>query len=187
MAVASDRRFLMLPNPENKRRLDMPAIASHSILLDLTPQAAWAKLRDLSLAPHYVPGLTGCQFHPGAQEGVGASRRVFRKGGQYLDESVVSWQEDVGFVLRLHKGSNDSPFPFREASFSYALQAEGASTRITLQMSYSLRGGRLMELMLGKAFNKVVRQIAENLKAYYETGRTQNPDMAVSTSNINVA
>jgi len=154
----------------------MSAIASHSILLDLTPQAAWTKLRDLSLAPHYVPGLTGCQFHPGAQEGVGASRRVLRKGGQYLDESVVQWHEGTGFVLRLHKGSNDSPFPFRQASFSYALQAEGNATRITLQMSYSLRGGRLFEGLLAKAFNNVVRQIAENLKAFYETGRTQNPD-----------
>ena len=165
----------------------MSAIASHSVLLDLPPQAAWAKLRDLSLAPHYVPGLTGCQFHPGATQGVGASRRVLRKGGQYLDESVVQWQEGTGFVLRLHKGGNDSPFPFRQASFSYALQAEGTATRITLQMSYSLRGGKLFERLLAKAFNKVVRQIAENLKAYYETGQTQNPDMAVSISNIDVA
>ena len=165
----------------------MPAIASHSVFLDLTPQAAWTKLRDLSLAPHYVPGLTGCQFHPGPTEGLGASRRVLRKGGQYLDESVMQWQEGTGFVLLLHKGSNGSPFPFREASFSYALQAEGIATRITLQMHYSLRGGRLVEWLLAKAFNKVVQQIAENLKAFYETGRTQNADMAVSTSNINVA
>ncbi|PNB71566.1 SRPBCC family protein [Pseudomonas sp. GW456-E7] len=165
----------------------MPAIASHSVPLDLTLQAAWTKLRDLSLAPHYVPGLTGCLFHPGPKEGLGTSRRVLRRGGQYLDESVMQWQEGTGFVLLLHKGSNGSPFPFREASFSYALQAEGDTTRITLQMRYSLRGGRLAEWLLAKAFNKVVRQIAENLKAYYETGRTQNADMAVSTSNINVA
>ncbi|MGX1085428.1 SRPBCC family protein [Pseudomonas sp. AP3_22 TE3818] len=165
----------------------MSAIASHSVVLNLTPQAAWAKLRDLSLAPHYVPGLTGCQFHPGPKEGLGASRRVLRKGGQYLDESVMQWQEGSGFVLLLHKGSNGSPFPFREASFSYALQAEGDVTRITLQMRYSLRGGRLFERLLAKAFNKVVQQIAEYLKAFYETGRTQNSDMALSTSNIDVA
>ncbi|PPA03835.1 SRPBCC family protein [Pseudomonas sp. MWU12-2312b] len=156
----------------------MSAIASHSVVLDLPPQAAWAKLRDLSLAPHYVPGLTGCRFHPGPQEGIGASRRVLRKGGQYLDESVVKWQEGIGFALLLHKGSNGSPFPFREASFSYSLQSEGAVTRITLQMSYSLRGGRLAEWLLAKAFDKVVLQIAENLKAYYETNRTQNPDLS---------
>jgi hypothetical protein len=151
-------------------------VASHSVVLNLTQQAAWAKLRDLSLAPHYVPGLTGCQFHPGAREGVGASRRVLRKNGQYLDESVVQWQEGTGFVLRLHKGGNDSPFPFREARFSYALQAQGNATGITLEMNYRLRGGRLLEGLLAKAFNNVVRQIAENLKAFYETGRTQNPD-----------
>ncbi|BCX69453.1 MULTISPECIES: SRPBCC family protein [Pseudomonas] len=155
----------------------MSAIASHSVLLDLSLPAAWAKLRDLSLAPHYVPGLTGCQFHPGAHEGVGASRRVFRKGGQWLDETVVQWQEGVGFVLVLHKASGGAPFPFREACFSYTLQAEGDATRITTRMSYSLRGGRLVEGLLGKAFNKVVREIALNLKAYYETGKTQNADL----------
>ncbi|NUT78796.1 SRPBCC family protein [Pseudomonas sp. C1C7] len=159
----------------------MSATASHSLLLNLPPQTTWAKLSNLSLAPHYVPGLTGSHFHPGPKEGVGASRRVLRRGGQYLDESVVQWQEGTGFVLRLHKDSNDSPFPFRQASFSYALQPAGQATRITLQMHYSLRGGRLMEKLLGKAFDKVVRQIAENLKAYYETGRTQNTDLKPAT------
>ncbi|MFJ2685289.1 SRPBCC family protein [Pseudomonas sp. NPDC087342] len=156
----------------------MPAIASHSVLLNLTPSAAWAQLRDLSLAPHYVPGLTGCQFHPGPREGLGASRRVSRKGGQWLDESVVQWQEGIGFVLILHKASAGAPFPFREASFSYTLQAEGDATRITLRMSYSLRGGWLVEKLLTKAFNNVVREIAKNLKAYYETGKTQNPQFS---------
>jgi len=151
----------------------MPATACHSVLLELSPPAAWAKLRDLRLAPHYVPGLTGCQLHPGPVEGLGASRRVFRKGGQWLDESVVQWQDGVGFVLVLHKASAGAPFPFREASFSYALQREGEFSRMTTQMHYSLRGGRLMEKLLGKAFNKVVRQIAENLKLYYENGIAQ--------------
>ena len=142
----------------------MPAIASHSVLLALPPKAAWAKLRDLSLAPQYVPGLTGCRLHPGPREGLGASRRVFRKGGQWLDESVVQWQEDVGFVLILHKASGGAPFPFREASFRYALRAEGDATRLTTQMSYSLRGGHLVERLLAKTFNNVVHQITENLQ-----------------------
>jgi len=154
----------------------MLAVASHSVLLRLSPQDAWTRLRDLSLAPHYVPGLTGCQFHPGKTEGLGASRRVFRKGGQWLDESVVQWQEGQGFVLVLHKANAGAPFPFREATFHYSLQAEGDATRITTCMKYSLRGGWIVEGLLGKAFVKVVRQIAENLKAYYETGQTQNAD-----------
>ncbi|MGH8383484.1 SRPBCC family protein [Pseudomonas sp.] len=154
----------------------MPVIASHSVVLNLSPAAAWDKLRDLSLAPYYVPGLTGCRFHPGPQEGLGASRRVFRKGGQWLDESVVHWQERQGFALMLHKGNAGAPLPFRQACFHYALQAEGEGTRITTSLHYHLRGGRLVERLLRGSFVKVVRQIAENLGAYYESGRTQNPD-----------
>ncbi|MHC8338981.1 hypothetical protein [Pseudomonas sp. HLT2-19-2] len=71
--------------------------------------------------------------------------------------------------------------PNLRSRFSYALQAEGDATRITTQMSYSLRGGRLMEWLLAKAFNNVVRQIAENLKAYYESGQTQNRDFLDAT------
>lgn len=153
----------------------MPAIASHSLVLDLPPAVAWSKLRDLSLAPHYVPGLTGCQFHPGAREGLGASRRVLQQNGQWLDESVVEWQDGAGFVLLLHRGERGAPFPFRQASFRYAMQAEASGTRITTSMSYSLRGGRLVEWLLQGAFNQVVKRIAENLKAFYETGETRNP------------
>ncbi|WP_423749096.1 hypothetical protein [Pseudomonas sp. VD9] len=89
----------------------------------------------------------------------------------------MQWQEDVGFVLILHKASGGAPFPFREASFRYALRAEGDATRLTTQMSYSLRGGHLVERLLAKTFNNVVHQITENLKACYESGQTQNRDV----------
>lgn len=156
----------------------MPAHASHSVHLDLSVEAAWKRLSDLSHAPHYVPGLTGCQFHPGPQRGRGASRRVLRRFGQWLDETVTDWREGSGFVLRLHQGSKGAPFPFREASFSYQLEPTDIGSRMTLRMDYRLRGGRLVEGLLAGSFNKVVRQIAENLKAYYETGMTQNPAFA---------
>ena len=47
-----------------------------------------------------------------------------------------------------------------------------------------LRGGRLAEWLLGRAFDKVVREIGENLKAYYESGRTQNKDLQDDGSAI---
>ncbi|MCE4052289.1 SRPBCC family protein [Pseudomonas sp. Au-Pse12] len=152
----------------------MPAIASHSVLLNLDNATVWASLSDLRLAPHYVPGLTGCRLHPGPAQEVGASRRVFRKGGRWLDESVVHWQEGLGFVLRLHREQAGAPFPFRQAHFHYQLQAEGSGTRVVTRLYYQMRGGRLVERLLRKAMDQVVRQIAENLKAFYETGRTQN-------------
>lgn len=155
--------------------------ARHELILDLTPQAAWARLRDLSLAPHYVPGLTGCEFHPGPRAGLGASRRVYMKRG-YLDESVAQWEEGQGLVLRLHRAEQGPPFPFLQASFRYALHPEGEGrTRLSLSLDGELRGGRLGEWLLAGALRRTVAKIAVNLKAFYETGETQNPDFA-STS-----
>ncbi|MDH0301677.1 MULTISPECIES: SRPBCC family protein [unclassified Pseudomonas] len=153
----------------------MTPVARHSVTLALPHGDAWNKLRDLTQAPRYVPGLTGCTLHPGPEEGIGASRRVRRKGGQWLDESVVAWTEGGGFVLALHKGDNGAPFPFRHATFRYALEGDDASSRITMSLHYRLRGGRLAEWLMRRAFAKAVREIAENLKAYYESGQTQNP------------
>ncbi|WP_416311593.1 SRPBCC family protein [Pseudomonas sp. W03] len=152
--------------------------ARHELILDLNPDAAWNRLRDLSLAPHYVPGLTGCEFHPGPRDGLGASRRVLMKRG-FLDESVVEWREGQGLVLRLHRAEQGPPFPFREASFRYALHPEsGGRTRLSLSLDGELRGGRLGEWLLAGALKKTVAKIAVNLKAFYETGKSQNPDYA---------
>ncbi|MNZ54013.1 Polyketide cyclase / dehydrase and lipid transport [compost metagenome] len=150
--------------------------ARHELILELPLESAWSRLRDLSLAPHYVPGLTGCEFHPGPRDGLGASRRVFMKRG-FLDESVVSWQDGEGFVLRLHRSEQGPPFPFREASFRYALRAEGMGrTRLCLSLDGELCGGRLGEWLLARALRRTVARIAGNLKAFYETGKTQNAD-----------
>ncbi|WP_370599495.1 SRPBCC family protein [Pseudomonas nitroreducens] len=152
--------------------------ARHELILDLNPDAAWNRLRDLSLAPHYVPGLTGCEFHPGPRDGLGASRRVLMKRG-FLDESVVEWREGQGLVLRLHRTEQGPPFPFREASFRYALHPEsGGRTRLSLSLDGELRGGRLGEWLLAGALRRTVAKIAVNLKAFYETGKSQNPDYA---------
>ncbi|WEJ69966.1 SRPBCC family protein [Pseudomonas sp. PSE14] len=152
--------------------------ARHELILDLNPDAAWNRLRDLSLAPHYVPGLTGCEFHPGPRDGLGASRRVLMKRG-FLDESVVEWREGQGLVLRLHRAEQGPPFPFREASFRYALHPEsGGRTRLSLSLDGELRGGRLGEWLLAGALKKTVAKIAVNLKAFYKTGKSQNPDYA---------
>ncbi|QRY77153.1 SRPBCC family protein [Pseudomonas sp. PDNC002] len=152
--------------------------ARHELILDLPHDAAWTRLRDLSLAPHYVPGLTGCDFHPGPREGLGASRRVHMKRG-FLDESVVEWNEGRGLVLRLHRAELGPPFPFREASFRYALLPEGdARTRLVLSLDGDLSGGRLGEWLLAGALRRTVAKIALNLKAFYETGKTQNADYA---------
>ncbi|WP_439888353.1 SRPBCC family protein [Pseudomonas sp. MBLB4123] len=157
----------------------MTSSASHSLHIELPQEQVWDKLRDLSLAPHYVPNLTGCQLHRGPAHGQGASRRVLQKNGQWLDETVEEWREGEGFLIRLHRGAKGAPPPFRQAWFRYAIAPDGTRTRFTASLIYRPAGGlfgRLLDrLLLRRALNKVVAQIAVNLKVFYETGETQNP------------
>ncbi|SDH70632.1 SRPBCC family protein [Pseudomonas panipatensis] len=149
----------------------------HERLLELSPAQAWQRLRDLTLAPHYVPGLTGSVRHPGPLEGPGASRRVFLKSGAFLDESVIQWRDGQGFALRLHRAEQGPPFPFRKAYFHYALEPGGdGRTCLRLSLEGELRGGWLTTLLLGGLLRRNVERIGANLKAFYESGQTQNAD-----------
>lgn len=156
----------------------MTTEATYSIPLHMPLNEAWMKLRDLTQAPNYVPDLTGCELHPGPIDGIGASRRVFQKSGRWLDETVTSWQEGTGFVIRLHQGEKGAPGPFRTAHFRYQLTPKGDVTELTTSMSYDLRWGplgRLLDkLLLKKALGKAVARIAKNQKKYYETGVPSN-------------
>ncbi|MGH8355325.1 MAG: SRPBCC family protein, partial [Pseudomonas sp.] len=125
----------------------MPSTASHSLLIDLPREQVWSKLRDLTLAAHYVPDLTGCQLHPGPERGLGASRRVLQKNGQWLDETVSEWHEGEGFLIRLHRGAKGAPAPFREAWFRYAIAPAGERTRFTASLIYQPAGGVLGRLL----------------------------------------
>jgi hypothetical protein len=58
-------------------------------------------LRDLSVAHRCVPGLVRTQIRTVQTAGVGASRRVYRKGDRSLDETVIEWEDGHGFLLRL--------------------------------------------------------------------------------------
>ncbi|MFO7636099.1 MAG: hypothetical protein R6W96_02175 [Clostridia bacterium] len=102
-----------------------------TVPIRLSEQAIWEKLKDLSLAANYVPGVREVVFLSKERTGLGASRRVLPVG---LDETVVRWEEGQRFVLRLHKGDRTSFFPFQKAFFEYAISRE--PTGVTLCMSY---------------------------------------------------
>lgn len=96
-----------------------------------------------------------------------------------MDETVVEWHEEHGFVVRLHNGDK-SVFPFKEACFFYRIDAgRDGGTIFKPSMVYSLRGGvvgRVLDsLFLNRIIFGTVRRVALNLKQYYETGRPSNP------------
>jgi hypothetical protein len=153
----------------------METTVSHSVTLAMPRAQAWRKLRDLSLAHRYVPGLVKTELHAGPREGVGASRRVFQRETRWIDETVIEWRDGHGFVIRLHREQQGAPAPFAAATFRYWLEDEGATgTRLTTTLAYTTRWGALGRLfdrlVLTPAIGRNVRAVAERLKVFYEGG-----------------
>lgn len=136
---------------------------------------AWALLQNLSLAHYYVPGLVNTEITTPAKKGLGASRRVYRSPSRGIDETVEEWNEGHGFVVRLHRGSEGPPFPFREASFRYAIDDDGDETSLTTSLEYTVKGGIvgrwLDRLVLRRLIDRRIRDVALSQKIYYESGR----------------
>ncbi len=146
---------------------------SAQVVLDMPRGKAWDKLRDISLAHNYVPGIVRTQIVSEQLEGVGASRYVYRNAGSYIQETVVEWNEGQGFLIRLHRGDKPAP-PFRNAWFRYLLEDKGQDrTLFTASLEYELPWGALgtwLEKKMEKTVQSTIRDVATAMKLYYETG-----------------
>ena len=143
------------------------------VVIELPRTQAWEKLRDLSRAHDYVPGIVKTKIVSDRAEGVGASRYVYRNAKSYIQETVVEWNEGHGFVIRLHKGDKPAP-PFRNAWFRYELaDHEQANTLFTARLEYEMPWGALgawLEKKMEKIVAATVSDVAAAMKLYYETG-----------------
>jgi hypothetical protein len=139
----------------------------------------WEKLRDLSLAHNYVPGVTGVRIDTAQREGVGASRTVNMKNGSQLQETVEEWTDGHGFVIRLHKGDKPAMPIFRQFYFRYRIDDDGDGTVFLPAMLYETRFGPLGALLGGlihKGFLRAVNDIGLAMRDYYLTGDKVGPE-----------
>lgn len=140
--------------------------------------AAWEKLRDISRAHHYVPGIIRTEIVSQQPEGVGASRYVYRSEKSYIQETVTQWREGEGFTIRLHRGDRPAP-PFREAWFDYQLDDHGSrQTRLTTKMGYEMPWGavgRFLGKRMAGVVAKTIADVAYSMTLYYESGRPTTP------------
>jgi hypothetical protein len=147
-------------------------------LIDIPMTEAWAKLRDISLAHNYVPGIVKTEIVSEQVEGIGASRYVYRNQKSYIQETVEEWDEGQGFLIHLHRGDKPAP-PFRDAWFRYAIADAGnGQTRLTTSLIYEMPWGRLGAWLGGKMSNFVqatIADVAHSMKLYYETGVPTTP------------
>ena len=146
---------------------------STQVIIDLPKTQAWHKLRDISLAHNYVPGIVKTEIVSERAEGVGASRYVYRNTKSYIQETVEEWQDGQGFLIRLHKGDKNAP-PFKNGWFRYQLQEQGAQqTLLTTSLKYELpwgAAGRWLEKRLAGFIDNTVADVAYSMKLFYETG-----------------
>ncbi|MEM9254988.1 MAG: SRPBCC family protein [Pseudomonadota bacterium] len=157
----------------------MTCEASAQAIIQLPRDEAWEKLRDISLAHHYVPGIVATEIVTEQKEGVGASRYVYRSPKSYLQETVVEWTPGEGFLIKLHKGDKPAP-PFKQASFRYLLSdATSGATLFTPTLRYELPGGaigRWLEQRMRGFVSKTMADVAIAMKLYYETGKPTTAD-----------
>lgn len=151
----------------------MAQTVTSTVEINLPRADCWEKLRDLSLAHNYVPGLVKTDIVSEQREGVGASRYVYRSAKSYLQETVTEWNEGSGFEIKLHKGDKPAP-PFKNAWFRYLLE-DGADshTIFTASMGFELPGGapgRWLEKRLAGFVGKTIADVALSMKLYYESG-----------------
>ncbi|MCB1694647.1 MAG: SRPBCC family protein [Halioglobus sp.] len=151
---------------------------SAKVVLDMPREAVWNKLRDISLAHNYVPGIVKTVIVSEQVEGIGASRYVYRNAKSYIQETVVDWSEGEGFLIRLHRGTRPAP-PFRNAWFRYQLADGGeGKTEFTASLEYELPWGALgawLEKKMEKTVQATIRDVASSMKLFYETGRPTTP------------
>ncbi|CAA0124939.1 Uncharacterised protein [BD1-7 clade bacterium] len=151
--------------------------ATYRVSINIPRQEAWEIMQDLTVPHKYVPGLIRTEMHTEQLQGVGTSRRVFKKM-MALDETVTEWNEGEGFTLRLHDGQKDKPMP--KSFFRYKIEDGPANTTIfTATMGYTFWLGPVGQLIDGPIVYPIVkgeiRDVALAVKHYYETGTTPTP------------
>lgn len=142
--------------------------------VEVAPEEAWKNMSDLTVAHNYVPGLTRTEITTQHSSGVGTSRRVYSEDGEYLEETVTTWDEGRGFTLRLHRGKEPMS-PFEQVEFRYHMTpADAETTRVTLALVGQLPlggfGAWLGDWLARPSMESELTLIAAGLKHYYETG-----------------
>ena len=146
-----------------------------SVLAEVPLERAWEILQDFSVAHNYVPGLTRTEIVSSRPSGIGAHRRVYDEQGDFIEETIIEWQEREGFVIKIHQG--DAPMaPFERAEFSYRLAPVPDSKTLiilgmTVELPFGSVGAKLGEWFILPVIEDNLVQVAAGMKHYYETGR----------------
>jgi hypothetical protein len=116
--------------------------------------------------------------------GAGACRVMRHAWGFSIEESVTQWTDGVGYSFELLR----APFPMSGVRETWLLEASGAHSTITTQVSYDMRlgaiGALLDMLLVRYLVSREMRAGLRGLKKYLEMNTTSEPLPVPGTSTI---
>ena len=144
------------------------------IKIDAPVQDVWKALSDIGSIHRWNPGVVSSHVNTDQEEGVGAGRRCYLGGKNYLDERVVAWEEGKRLTMRII-GTN---LPFKTADIRFTLSEENDSTVVTVSPDYELKFGpigKLIDFLFARrAYEKGMNELLAGLKGYVE-GKSEVP------------
>jgi len=130
---------------------------------------AWKELPIFSIPHKYISFLQNTIIIGKQTSGLGATRRVFTKYN-YMDETIIKWEEGSGFTLKLHR-NKQAPSPFTSATFAYQIKSiDEYSCELTGIFNYNIGfgiiGRIINQLFLGAIIRFNIRRVIMGMKAY---------------------
>ncbi|HEV2235367.1 MAG TPA: SRPBCC family protein [Ktedonobacterales bacterium] len=142
------------------------AHAENTVVIARPPEVVYAFLLEGANNPHWRPPVLGIARVPGTPDGVGAryAQQLKGPGGRTIagDYEITRAEPNTEIAFKVTAG------PARPTG-EYALQPEGAGTRVRFVLDYQPTGlARLMDGMIERTMRTEVGLLT-SLKAYLES------------------
>lgn len=144
----------------------------NEIIIDAPLERIWEAVSNIEDLDKFDPTVKRAVAISSSKSGLGAKRKVDMKDGKnWFEEQCTIWEENKAITYQLTACS----FPVHKLQYSYHLDKVGNKTKViqimTYQMKYGLFGKVMNSLVVGKQFDKGIKEMFEGLKLFTETNK----------------
>ncbi len=141
----------------------------NEITIDAPIEKIWAILSNVEGLENCDPNVKKSECLTNSKTGLGASRKVHMQDGKnWFDETITVFKQNEALTYELTACS----FPITKLKHSYSFQKTANYVKVQQIMEYTVKFGLLGKLlnalMIGKQFDKGIKQFLDGLKSYAE-------------------
>ena len=140
-------------------------------VINASPERVWATLSDIGTISEWNPGVQASHTTSEQAKGIGACRHCNLGSAGYLDEEVVTWQENEATTFRI-VGTN---MPFASADIRFLLDPHPNGTQVTCSPIYKLKFGPIGQLldtvMVKRTYRGGMESLLAGLKSHIEASQ----------------